>query len=312
MRLVFAGTPAFAATALKSLIAQGHEIVAVFCQPDRPAGRGHKSLPGPVKQVALDHSLPVLQPLTLKDPEVMDWIQQHPSEVWVVAAYGLLLPPEVLAAPRYGCLNIHASLLPRWRGAAPIHRAILAGDTQTGVGIMQMEKGLDTGPIVLQEKLDIHPKETTESLHDRLAELGAKLIAQALDQIEHLLPLAQPQSQEGVIYAAKIQKDEAGLNWAMPAIELERQVRAFYPTPGARFRYRDEMIRVGAADQVDLSPPHPATALPGTVLSTHPHLEVATGQGALRLTRLQKPGGRMRPAHEFLQGWPLAVAAQFE
>jgi len=306
MRIVFAGTPVFAATALAALVSAGHEISAVFCQPDRPAGRGQKETIGPVKQLALQYGLPVFQPKNLKDPETLDWIKSDTSQVWVVAAYGLLLPQEVLSSPPLGCLNIHASLLPRWRGAAPIHRAIQAGDQKTGVGIMQMEAGLDTGPLLLEETVDILPNDTTQTLHDRLAHIGAQAIIKALDQIHALAPAARPQSIQGVKYASKIQKEEAWLDWRNSAEDLERQIRAFTPSPGARFRFNNEMIKVGEAslnDTNELSQP----PQPGRVLSYHPDLLVMTGKGALSLKRLQRPGGKMLSVHDFLAGCTIPV-----
>jgi methionyl-tRNA formyltransferase len=312
MRLVFAGTPVFAAKALESILAAGHEVSAVFCQPDRPAGRGQKHVPGPVKQVAQKHSLLLFQPASLKAPEILDWIKNDTSLVWVVAAYGLLLPKEILSTPLFGCLNIHASLLPRWRGAAPIHRAIQAGDQTTGVGIMQMEVGLDTGPIVLEQTINIEERDTTETLHNRLADLGAQTILKALDHLEELLPNARKQSSEGVLYAAKIQKEEAWLDWMRPAKDLERQIRAFTPSPGARFRFKQEMIKVGEAFVLDPPPPMMQSAQPGYVLNSQEDLQVLTGSGVLRLTRLQRPGGKMLPVQDFLAGCAVPVGSKLD
>lgn len=312
MRLVFAGTPVFAATALDALISAGHDISAVFCQPDRPSGRGKKNLHGPVKQLALKQGLPIFQPLTLKDPETLRWIHQDRAQIWVVAAYGLLLPPEVLASPPLGCLNIHASLLPRWRGAAPIQRAIEAGDLRSGVGIMKMEAGLDTGPVLLEESLDILARDTYETLHDKLAELGAKAILHALNHLETLLPMAKPQASEGVLYASKIHKEEAWLNWARPAVELERQIRAFTPSPGARFRFHEEMIKVGEACVVEAPANLPKDARPGWVLNSQQDLQVLTGEGVLRFSRLQRPGGKMLSIKDFLAGRSLPEGSQLD
>jgi methionyl-tRNA formyltransferase len=305
MRLVFAGTPVFAAVILEALLAAGHEVGAVFCQPDRPAGRGQKNQFGPVKQLALKHGLTVFQPSHLKDPELLHWIKNDHSQVWVVAAYGLLLPPEVLAAPKGGCLNIHASLLPRWRGAAPIHRAIEAGDLRTGIGIMQMEAGLDTGPILLEESIDILPRDTTPTLHDRLAALGAKLILSALNQLTELSSGAKQQSSEGVRYAAKISKEEARIDWSRPAHELERQIRAFTPSPGSRFKYREEMIKVGEASLADSTLDISSRPRPGVVIKSNQDLYITTGKGVLSLTQLQRPGGKMLAVQDFLAGCPI-------
>jgi methionyl-tRNA formyltransferase len=312
MRLVFAGTPAFAATALEAILAAGHEVSAVFCQPDRPAGRGQKQMPGPVKQLAQKHGLPLFQPTNLKAPEILEWIKNDTSQVWVVAAYGLILPLEILSSPPLGCLNIHASLLPRWRGAAPIHRAIQAGDQKTGVAIMQMEAGLDTGPILLEESIVIEPRDTTETLHNRLADLGAQIILKALDRVEDVIQQARQQSVDGVLYAAKIQKEEAWLDWMSPAVVLERQIRAFTPSPGARFRFKEEMIKVGEAFVLDSPTYLPQTAQPGYVLNSQEDLQILTGAGVLRITRLQRPGGRMLPVQDFLAGCSVPVGSKLD
>ncbi len=311
MRLIFAGTPAFAACALEALLAAGHRIVAVLCQPDRPAGRGQQRLPGPVKTLALAHALPVLQPVSLREPAVQTELAALAPELWVVAAYGLLLPAAVLAQPRFGCLNIHASLLPRWRGAAPIHRALLAGDAETGVAIMRMETGLDTGPVLREARLAIAERETGGSLHDRLAKLGAELIVTSLSHLEADLAGAREQSDQGVLYAAKISKSEARLDWQQPAQVLDRVVRAFDPAPGARLHWGELAIRVGAAEPLEAAP---ATAdLPaGTVVSIDQGICVQTGAGLLRLLRLQRPGGRMLPAREFLQSCPWTPGIQLD
>ncbi|MDE3010340.1 MAG: methionyl-tRNA formyltransferase [Pseudomonadota bacterium] len=302
MRLVFAGTPVFAARALQALLEAGHEVAAVLCQPDRPAGRGQKLGHGPVKALALAHGLPVLQPASLRDAGIQATLAALHADVWVVAAYGLLLPPEILAQPRFGCLNIHASLLPRWRGAAPIQRALLAGDAETGVDIMQMEAGLDTGPVLREGRLAITAHETGGSLHDRLAALGAELVVATLAQLPEALAQARAQTSEGVLYAAKLSKDEARLDWRQAAALLDRVVRAFDPVPGARLHWDSQLIRVGAAETVPASEvPAPA---PGTVLALDGGVQVQTGQGVLRLLRLQRPGGRMLPAREFLQSCP--------
>ena len=300
MRLVFAGTPAFAARALEAVLAAGHQVPAILCQPDRPAGRGQRLAHGPVKALAIERGLLVLQPVSLRAPAVQAELAQLDADVWVVAAYGLLLPPEVLALPRQACLNIHASLLPRWRGAAPIQRALLAGDTHTGIAIMRMEAGLDTGPVLRQAVTRIQSVDTSGSLHERLALLGAQLLVQSLAHLDHDLAAARPQSAEGIVYAAKVRKEEARLDWAQPALQLERVVRAFDPAPGARFQLGQELVHVGAAEARSEDAVAPGT-VPGTVLDVGAGVRVATGAGTLRLLRLQRPAGRMLPAREFLQ-----------
>ena len=313
MRVIFAGTPEFASTALAQLHAAGHEIVLVMSQPDRPAGRGMKLQASAVKQFALAHQIPVAQPRSLRlDGKFPDdaqaaqtAIEQAQADVMIVAAYGLILPQWVLDAPRHGCLNIHASLLPRWRGAAPIHRAIEAGDTRTGVTIMQMDAGLDTGDMLLCETLAMAPTDTTAGLHDKLADLGGRLIVQALSQVGQFQPQVQPS--EGVTYAHKIEKAEAQVDWSLPADLIERRVRAFDPFPGASCVMRSE----GAMETVKLwqATVEPnVDAVPGTVLSADAHgVRVACGQGALRITQLQRPGGKRVSAADFLRGFPLQI-----
>jgi methionyl-tRNA formyltransferase len=313
MRVIFAGTPEFASTALAQLHAAGHEIVLVMSQPDRPAGRGMKLQASAVKQFALAHQIPVAQPRSLRlDGKFPDdaqaaqaAIEQAQADVMIVAAYGLILPQWVLDAPRHGCLNIHASLLPRWRGAAPIHRAIEAGDTRTGVTIMQMDAGLDTGDMLLCEALAMAHTDTTAVLHDKLADLGGRLIVQALSQVGQFQPQVQPS--EGVTYAHKIEKAEAQVDWSLPADLIERRVRAFDPFPGASCVMHSE----GAMETVKLwqATVEPSVdAVPGTVLSADAHgVRVACGQGALRITQLQRPGGKRVSAADFLRGFPLQV-----
>ena len=308
MRLVFAGTPVFAAQALSAILTAGHQVVAVLCQPDRPAGRGQKLVHGPVKALALTHGLPVLQPPSLREPEVQAALAALSVEVWVVAAYGLLLPPAVLALPIHGCLNIHASLLPRWRGAAPIQRALLAGDAQTGVAIMQMEAGLDTGPILRERVLEIGPRETAAELHDRLAAAGAQLVVESLADLSADQAAARPQASAGVEYAAKIRKEEARLDWRLSAVQLDRVVRAFDPAPGARLQWQEQAIRIGASEPLVAD----VDAAPGTVLSLAQGVDVATGAGALRLLRLQRPGGRLLPWREFLHACPWTVGVRLD
>ncbi|PKO35489.1 MAG: methionyl-tRNA formyltransferase [Betaproteobacteria bacterium HGW-Betaproteobacteria-7] len=304
MKLIFAGTPEFAAQALAAIIAAGHQVALVLTQPDRPAGRGMSLQPSAVKQVALAHGIEVFQPLSLKDVEAQSRIADVGAEVMVVAAYGLILPQAVLDLPRFGCLNIHASLLPRWRGAAPIQRALLAGDAESGVGIMQMEAGLDTGPVLLQEALAIAHDDTAATLHDKLAALGARLVVDALGR----LPLpAAVQPTDGVTYAHKIEKAEAAIDWRRPAAELDRHVRAFNPFPGAQARFAGQVVKVWQAVPVA------GSGEPGSVLAVdRRQIVVACGEGALALGELQKAGGKRLPVQQFLAGHPLQVGDRFE
>ncbi len=302
MKLIFAGTPDFAARALEAILSAGHEIVLVLTQPDRPAGRGMTLQASAVKKLALSHNISVCQPDRLKDPATHDPIRaacdEHGAELMVVAAYGLILPQAVLDLPRRGCVNIHASLLPRWRGAAPIHRAIEAGDTQTGITIMQMEAGLDTGPMLLAEPIAIEADDTTGSLHDRLATLGGKLVVEALARLDQLSPLAQADA--GVTYANKIEKAEAKLDWNQPAEVLALKIRAFNPFPGAVLTLAGEPIKIWHADL------EKAGGYPGQILKADTKgIVVACGEDALRLTELQKPGGRRVTSADFLHGTPL-------
>ena len=316
MRLIFAGTPEFAQVAMAALHAAGHEIVLVLTQPDRPAGRGMKLQPSPVKQWALDHAVPVAQPRSLrldgKYPEdaaaarqtMLDAKLVHQADAMIVAAYGLILPQWVLDLPPKGCLNIHASLLPRWRGAAPIHRAIEAGDAQTGITIMQMDAGLDTGDMLLVLPCAIAPTDTTAVLHDRLAGLGGQAIVHALAKLDALPH--QPQSDEGVTYAHKIDKAEAALDWALSAEVLARRIRAFDPFPGMTV----PLATVAGVETLKLwqatAQTSVQTAQPGTVLSADASgVRVACGEGQLCLTQLQRPGGKRLGAADFLRGCPL-------
>ena len=294
MKLIFAGTPEFAAQALATLITAGHQLALVLTQPDRPSGRGMVLRPSPVKALALEHGIEVFQPPTLRDAAAQARLQAVGADAMIVAAYGLILPQAVLDLPRFGCINIHASLLPRWRGAAPIQRAILAGDAESGVCIMQMEAGLDTGPVLLSAALPIAADETAGSLHDRLAELGAGLIVAALEK----LPLAPtPQADCGVTYAAKIEKSEAMLDWNQSAQQLARQVRAFNPFPGALATLGQLSVKVWRASA------EAGEGSPGTILaSDRAGILVACGEGALRLTELQKAGGKRLSAAQFLAG----------
>ncbi|MCE2782581.1 methionyl-tRNA formyltransferase [Limnohabitans sp.] len=315
MRLTFAGTPEFAQVALAALHAAGHEVVLVLTQPDRPAGRGMKRQASPVKQWALDHAVPVAQPRSLrldgKYPEDAAAARQSlldvQADAMIVAAYGLILPQWVLDLPPKGCLNIHASLLPRWRGAAPIHRAIEAGDAQTGITIMQMDAGLDTGDMLLVLSCAITPTDTTAVLHDRLAELGGQSIVQALAKLDALPH--QPQPDEGVTYAHKIDKAEAALDWALSAEVLARRMRAFDPFPGMTVPLGTasglETLKIWQAVAEPVA--HDArAAVPGTVLSADASgVRVACGEGQLCLTQLQRPGGKRLGAADFLHGCPL-------
>ena len=305
MRIAFAGTPEFAAAALQALIAAGHQVALVLTQPDRPAGRGLKLQPSAVKAVATAHGLPLAQPRSLrldgKYPDDADAarqaLQAAAPELMVVAAYGLILPRWVLDLPPRGCLNIHGSVLPRWRGAAPIHRAIEAGDSTTGITIMQMDEGLDTGDMLLVETLPITADDTTATLHDKLAAQGARLIVQAL-----VAPALQrqPQPQDGVTYAHKIDKAEAPIDWRLPAAVIERRVRAFDPFPGASFDAGGETVKLWRAEV------QPGTGRPGEVLAATPEqVVVACGDGALALRQVQRPGGRRIDAAAWLQAHPL-------
>ena len=306
MRITFAGTPEFAATGLAALIGAGHEIVLVLTQPDRPAGRGLKLQPSPVKALALQHGIPVAQPRSLRlDGKYPDdaaaaraALQAAGAEVMVVAAYGLILPQWVLDMPPRGCLNIHGSVLPRWRGAAPIHRAIEAGDASTGITLMQMDAGLDTGDMLLVAEEAIRPDDTTASLHDRLAALGGQLVVQGLAAPDGLHRTPQPA--KGITYAHKIDKAEAAIDWAQPATVIERRVRAFDPFPGASFSLDGEVVKLWrAALRADVA------GVPGQVLAAADgRLTVACGQGALDLLQLQRPGGRRIDAAAFLQARP--------
>jgi methionyl-tRNA formyltransferase len=296
LRIIFAGTPDFAATALSSLLTTEHEVVAVYTQPDRPAGRGRKLQPSPVKQLALEKGIEVRQPVKLKSPEDQAELAALDADLMVVVAYGLLLPRAVLDAPRLGCVNIHASLLPRWRGAAPIQRAILAGDQESGVTIMQMEAGLDTGPMLLTLKTPIQAEDTGGSLHDRLADLGATALLQALPGIADgsLQPEQQDDSQAN--YASKLDKQESRIDWSQPAEAIARQVRAFNPWPVAQCDYAGKVMRIWQA--VPLSD---LQADPGQVIATgKAGIDVGSGEGVLRITELQMPGKRAMSAADFL------------
>jgi len=287
LRIVFAGTPQFAAEHLKALLDSPHQIVAVYSQPDRPAGRGQKLAASPVKQLAVLHQIPVLQPQTLRDPAAQAELAALAPDLLVVVAYGLILPQAVLDIPRLGCINSHASLLPRWRGAAPIQRAIEAGDPESGVTVMQMEAGLDTGPMLLKVRTPIAADDTGGSLHDRLAGLGPQAVIQAIAGLAAATLMGEVQDDSLATYAHKLNKDEARLDWTRPAVELERLIRAFHPWPICHSTLNDEALKVHAAELGE------GSGAPGSLLAADKQgLTVACGQGALRLTRLQLPGGK--------------------
>ena len=310
MKVVFAGTPEFAATALKALLDAGPDagfsVVAAYTQPDRPAGRGMKLTPSAVKQLALSRGIEVLQPATLKAPDAQAELAALAPDVMVVAAYGLILPQAVLDIPRrvagYGCLNIHASLLPRWRGAAPIHRAILAGDDRTGVAIMQMEAGLDTGPVLLETFTAIGPRETTGQLHDRLAALGAQAIVHVLTRLARGFDLsAAAQPAHGVTYAHKVSPEEAQIDWSASAVEIDRKIRAFNPAPGAWTTWHGEKLKLWASALVPV--PSCLGGEPGTMMAAEgEHLLVSCGSLVLAITEVQRPGGKRMPVSAWLAG----------
>ncbi len=308
MRVAFAGTPEFARAALAALLEAGFAVPLVLTQPDRPAGRGQKLQMSPVKQLALAHGLAVHQPERLKDPASHQALRAASADILVVAAYGLILPQAVLDIPRLGCVNIHASLLPRWRGAAPIQRAIEAGDGETGVTLMRMEAGLDTGPMLLKQAVAIAADDNAASLHDKLAALGARLVVDGLRRFDQLVPVAQPI--EGVTYAAKIDKAEALLDFRKPADELARRIRAFDPFPGAAAVLDGATIKLWRAEVVEAIT---AGGAPGTVLAADGKgIVVACGKGALRVTELQKPGGKRLSAADLLRGFALTPGQRFD
>jgi methionyl-tRNA formyltransferase len=294
MKIIFMGSPDFSVPVLDALVEAGHEIACVYCQPPRPAGRGKKDRPTPVQARAEALGLPVRHPKSLRGEAEQAEFAALGADVAVVVAYGLILPQAVLDAPAQGCLNIHASLLPRWRGAAPIHRAILAGDAETGVCIMQMEAGLDTGPVLLRRTTPIGAEETTGELHDRLSALGATAIVEALGQLDDLDP--EPQPETGVTYAEKIDKAEARIDWTRPAEEVDRLIRGLSPFPGAWCEMDGMRVKLLGSRRA------PGDAAPGTVIGP---LTIACGDGAVEITRAQKPGGRAMEAEEFLRGFQM-------
>ena len=294
MRIVFMGTPEFSVPTLDALVTAGHEIAAVYCQPPRKSGRGQKERPNPVHVRALDLGLEVSHPTSLRSEEAQTEFAALNADIGVVVAYGLILPQPVLDAPKHGCLNIHASLLPRWRGAAPIHRAILAGDERTGVCIMQMDVGLDTGPVLLRRSVDIDAEDTTADLHDRLSVVGAELVVEALRHLEDLEPELQPE--DGVTYAQKIDKAEGRIDWTRPAVEVDRLIRGLSPFPGAWCEIDGERVKLLGCRLVD------GKGVPGEILAG---FRVACGDGASEVTRAQRLGKRAMSAEDFLRGTPL-------
>lgn len=310
MKVIFSGTPAFAATALEAILASSHTVCAVYTQPDRPAGRGHKLQHSPVKALAIEKGISVYQPPSLKkNGAVLEQLRDHGADVMVVVAYGMILPSAVLAIPRLGCINIHASLLPRWRGAAPIQRAVLAGDEQTGVTIMQMDEGLDTGPMLAQEACPIERLDTGSTLHDKLAQLGARLIVDVLARLSAGPLKGESQNDALACYAHKLDKAESWINWSADALAIERQVRAFNAWPVARSQIQGQMLLVWRAVSEPVASPQVA---PGTILGALPEgVRVATGNGVLRILEVQSPGGRRMSAADFLNGRNLAPGAVF-
>ncbi len=296
MRVIFMGTPDFSVPALDALIEAGHEVAAVYCQPPRPAGRGKKERPSPVQARAEDLGLELRHPVSLKTADEQAAFAALGADVAVVVAYGLILPHAILRAPVHGCLNIHASLLPRWRGAAPLHRAIMAGDAETGVSIMQMDEGLDTGAVLMCEATPIGAEETTGELHDRLSAMGARLIVEALARLDRLTP--EPQPAEGVTYAAKIDKAEARIDWTRPAPEVDAMIRGLSPFPGAWTEMEGQRVKL-LASRVSVGEGAPGEVLDGA-------LRVACGRGAVQLLRLQRAGGAVQDAEDFQRGMRLA------
>lgn len=307
MKIIFAGTPHFAVTALEALFETNHEIVAVLTQPDRPSGRGLQLAPSPVKQFAMANNLTILQPLTLKNTVIQQQLAAFNAEVIVVAAYGLILPLPVLQMPKYGCLNIHASLLPRWRGAAPIQRAILAGDAETGITIMQMDEGLDTGKMLLKKTCKINKIDTGQTLHDKLAKLGAQAITEILNILKQSSSPGIVQDETQATYAAKLNKTEAVLNWMQSAEQINRAIRAFNPVPGAYSYINATKIKIWQACEVE-----EIKGAPGTIVEINKKgIQVACGEGTLNLEFLQKPNGKSISSFEFSKGFKLNIGDCF-
>ena len=304
MRIIFAGTPEFAAQSLKALLTAEHEICAVYTQPDRPSGRGRKLTPSAVKQVALEHNIPVEQPTNFREQKDRDDLAAYQADVMVVVAYGILLPQTILDIPKMGCINIHGSLLPRWRGAAPIHRAILAGDTETGICIMQMEAGLDTGPVLARDTCPISETDTSHSLHNTLAQLGAKTLLSTLSNLAELQTKAEIQDNAKTCYADKIIKSEAIIDWQQSAKTISQQIRAFNPWPIAQTHWQDKVLRIWFAQAIE----HHTKSTPGEILATSSdQILVATGDGAVAITEIQTPGKKAMPVKDFLNANKLAV-----
>ena len=307
MRLIFAGTPDFSVAPLQTLIERKHDIVAVYTQPDRPAGRGKTLTPPPVKQVALDNNIEVFQPLTLKTEEQENQIRQLNPDAMIVVAYGMLLPQAILDIPRYGCINIHASLLPRWRGAAPIQRAIEAGDEKTGVSIMQMEAGLDTGPVFSTVQTDISSNDTSQSLHDRLSQLGADAICDTLEQIEKKTISAIPQDDTKTNYAKKITKQEAQIDWSLSAQQIDNKIRAFIPWPICQTSHNGHRLRIISAKVSENNTSYNKQQ-PGSIINIDAQgIEVVCGENTLLLTELQRDGGKKMSHSQLLNGYNLDI-----
>jgi methionyl-tRNA formyltransferase len=297
LKIIFCGTPEFSVPTLQALLDSPHEVIAVYTPPDRPAGRGQKLLASPIKELAITNGLPVLQPKTLRDIEAQKILQDFKPDLMVVVAYGLILPPEVLSIPKYGCINVHASLLPHWRGAAPIQRAILAGDKITGVTIMQMDKGLDTGDMLLKRRCEILPNETSESLHDRLSLLGAKALIEVLPLIEEKALMPEKQNDADSSYAEKIQKQEAKIDWKESGKKIHNLIRAFYPWPVAFTDFKGQLLRIWRAEFHEGE----IKATPGTLLNVEKNaLDIATRDGILRVLEVQMPNAKRMGVQDFI------------
>ncbi|MBM3468131.1 MAG: methionyl-tRNA formyltransferase [Alphaproteobacteria bacterium] len=303
LRLIFMGTPQFSVPTLQTLLESPHKVVAIYTQPPRPSGRGHHVQMSAIHHLAAQHNIPVFTPSNFKDQQEQDLFASHKADCAIVVAYGLILPKEILNIPRLGCLNVHASLLPRWRGAGPIQRAIEAGDNETGITIMKMETGLDTGPILLKKAYPLIPEETASHLHDALSNMGGPLLLEALEAYAQGTLIPTPQPTEGVTYASKLTRDEGKIDWRLDASVLMRKIKAFTPWPGVWFDYYDTRIKILAAEVV------PAlSGEPGTVLNEH--LCIACGQGALQIKTLQRPGGEVLESDAFLRGFPIPVGTK--